>query len=262
MSTSKPDISHIRKEIDRVDTALLELIAQRLELAAEVRRSKSGVGVWRPSREESHVRDLASRAGDTSPALVSRIMAELISASLNIQGPMTLHIALEGDALSTWSMVRDRFGASIPSMSYPTTSAALTAAANTAEAVAVLPAPGGMSRWWTSLARGGAMDGLYILAALPRVDDKDWPSAVAVASAELAPSGADRSLVTVMGADDATHFMAGFPEAILRAQAGEYQLFSLPDYIDNDAPDFQAILAKTPSAKIIGVLPNTLSLTA
>ena len=78
----RPNIEHIRREIDRVDTALLGLIAERLELAGDVRRSKSGVGVWRPSREESHVRDLANRAGSTPQQLVSTIMAELMSASL------------------------------------------------------------------------------------------------------------------------------------------------------------------------------------
>lgn len=255
----KPDISHIRKEIDRVDTALLGLIAERLDLAADVRRSKSGVGVWRPSREESHVRDLASRAGDTPPVLVSRVMAELMSASLAVQGPMTLHVALEGDALSTWSMVRDRFGASIPAMSYPTTSTALAAVANTAEAVAVLPAPGGMNSWWTSLAKGGAMEGLYILAGLPRVDAQDWPQAVAVASAQLASSGEDRSLVAVIGDQDAKAFAAAFPKAVLRAQAGEHALFSVARYVDADDKDFSAALKHAPSAKIIGVLPKPLS---
>ena len=258
MTTPRPDIANIRKEIDRVDTALLGLIAERLALAAEVRRSKSGVGVWRPSREESHVRALAAKAGDTSPDLVSRIMAELMSASLNIQGPMTLHIALEGDALSTWSMVRDRFGASIPALSYPTTSAALSAAASTAEAVAVLPAPGGMNSWWTSLASGGAMDGMFILSALPRVDQSDWPRAVAVASAELAASGDDRTLITVSSAADRAAFEGLTPNAIMRAQAGEHTLYSVEGFVDDTSTPWEAIVSAVPSAKIIGVLPKTL----
>ena len=104
----------LRTEIDRVDTALLNLIAERMDLAAAVRRAKSGANVWRPSREESHVRDLARKAGVTAPELVSHIWAELTSASLTLQGPIGLHIALVGDALSSWSLVRDRFGASIP----------------------------------------------------------------------------------------------------------------------------------------------------
>jgi len=99
MSKKTPiKIEDVRVEIDRVDNALLSLIAERLELAAAVRRAKSGVRFWRPSREESHIRELAAATEDTPPELVSRIWAELMSASIALQGPMKLHIALEGDA--------------------------------------------------------------------------------------------------------------------------------------------------------------------
>ena len=157
MSKKPPiKIEDVRAEIDRVDNALLSLIAERLELAAAVRRAKSGVRFWRPSREESHIRELAAATEDTPPELVSRIWAELMSASIALQGPMKLHIALEGDALDVWTLVRDRFGAAIPAMSYPTTSSALAAAYEDDEGVAVLPAPGGMNSWWTALGARGA----------------------------------------------------------------------------------------------------------
>ena len=254
----KPDIRKIRKDIDRVDTALLGLIAERLELAGLVRASKSGVGVWRPSREESHVRSLAQKAGNTSPALISRIMAELMSASLAIQGPMTLHIALEGDALSTWSMVRDRFGASIPALSYPTTSAALSAVASTAEAVAVVPAPGRMNSWWTALMQGGAMEGFHILSALPRVDAGEWPQAVAVASTQMAPSGDDRSLIALTGDAQQASFKAGFPDAKLRASSADHALYSVEGFVDMEADIWQNARRAAPSLKMIGVFPTTL----
>lgn len=248
--SAKPDIAHVRREIDRVDTALLGLIAERLDLAAEVRRSKSGVGVWRPSREESHVRDLATRAGDTPPALVSTIMAELMSASLALQGPMRLHIALEGDALSAWSLVRDRFGAALPTVSYPTASAALGAAASEPEAVAVVGAPGGMTRWWTALCRGGAMENLHILAALPRTGSWEWPDAVAVADSHIAPSGADRSLITVLSRE-ADRLKAALSGLHLQTDSGPHELYVSAQYI---APD-DTRLAAIASAKVIGVLP-------
>ena len=49
-----PDIETVRREIDRVDNALLDLIAERLELSGQVRKAKGGMRVWRPSREDSH----------------------------------------------------------------------------------------------------------------------------------------------------------------------------------------------------------------
>ena len=253
------DMTYIRKEIDRVDHALLGLIAERLELADAVRRAKSGARVWRPSREESLVRHLAETTDQASPHLVSRIWAELVSASLALQGPMRLHIALEGDALDVWTLVRDRFGAAIPALSYPTTSAALAAAYDEDEGVAVLPAPGGMNSWWSALCTGGAATDMTILAGLPRIGSHKWPRAVAVATAERQPSGADTTLIAVK--NSSAIFDAGM-KGVLRAEAGDNRLFSVSGFITPEDNDFKALLKIDPAASIIGCLPDPLPETA
>ena len=265
MAKQNVDINHImaelRVEIDRVDTALLNLIAERMELAAAVRNAKSGANVWRPSREESHVRDLARKAGGTAPELVSHIWAELTSASLTLQGPIGLHIALVGDALSSWSLVRDRFGASIPAHTYPTTSAALAAAHADLEGVAVLASPGGMNNWWTALGPDGAMSGMHILAALPRIGNWDWPVAVAVSKAAIEPSGNDITLIYVE-ADNLTApitmeriFQNVGLEATLRAEMQGRCLCSVPQYLTTDAEEMVQMSKACKALKIIGVLP-------
>lgn len=251
-----PDINVLRREIDRVDKLLLELIAKRLDLAGQVRKAKSGVRLWRPSREHSLVRDLSETAKDTPPELVARIWAELMSASLALQGPMRLHISLEGDALSNWSTVRDRFGAALPTISYPTTSAALAGAYAEEEGVAVVPAPGGMQRWWTSLCAGGAMEDMHILAALPRVGEDDWPSAVAVATADILPSGDDVSLITLTQPEAALE--AGLTVR-LRAEAGDHRLLSIDGFIDPDGEEIAALRAQDPTARVIGAFAKSLS---
>ncbi|WP_427454613.1 chorismate mutase [Litorimonas sp. WD9-15] len=245
MSNEIPDIEVIRREIDRVDNALLDLIAERLELSAQVRKAKSGMRVWRPSREDSHVRQLAAEARSTSASLVSTIWAELMSASLAAQGPMRLHVALEGDVLSNWSLVRDRFGAALSIKTYPTTSAALAGCYAEDEGVAVLPSPapppGGMVSWWTALGPGGAMEGMHILAGLPRTGRDDWPQAVAVATADILPSGADQTLICATGDADVP---AG---AKLRAQSGAFSLYSLDGY---------HAIEPIKTMRVIGVLPR------
>lgn len=246
-------IEQVRNEIDRVDSALLGLIAERLELAGAVRRAKSGMRVWRPSREESHVRDLAAQTAGTSPILVSKIWAELMSASLAAQGPMRLHVALEGDTLDVWTLVHDRFGASLPAISYPTASAALASAYAEDEGVAVLPAPGGMNSWWSALCTGGAMPDMKIHAGLPRVAaDKNWPRAVAVATADMGPSGADTTLIALTNVQALTALPG---DGVLRAEAGDNRLYIFKGFID-DIARAQAI---DPTARIIGCLPQPLS---
>ncbi len=251
-----PNIAELRREIDELDNNLLKLIARRLQLAGQVRKAKSGVRVWRPSREHSLVKDLAEATDETPPELVARIWAELMSASLALQGPMQLHISLEGDALQNWSTVRDRFGAALPTISYPTTSAALAAAYAEEEGVAVVPAPGGMQRWWTSLCAGGAMEDMHILAGLPRVGPDDWPQAVAVATADILPSGDDMTLIgltnpaAVLDAELSVH---------RRAEAGDFILLSVDGFISPDGPEITTIQASDKTAKIIGTFANALN---
>ena len=235
-------ISNLRERIDHVDRELLRLIGERLQLAEEVRRAKAGARVWRPSREESLVRDLVEEGG-VNPQLVSRIWAELVSASLAVQGPMQLHVGLEGDRLAAVKLIRDRFGAALPTHTYPTSSGALAAAHADPEGVAVLPSPGDMTSWWAALCPGGAMEEMKILTGLPRVRNHDWPRddwprAVAVASVEVKASGADRWLVVSREAR---------PER-LRAEAGDWKLYAV-DALNDDVLGDDAV---------IGILPDPL----
>lgn len=256
----------VRREIDRVDTALLDLIAERMELAQAVRRAKSGVDVWRPSREESHVRHLAELANETSPELVSRIWAELTSASLAIQGPICLHIAMSGAALSDGKLVRDRFGASIPIKNYPTASHALAAAHADSEGVAVLPAPGGMNNWWTALGPKGAAPTMNILAALPRIGNWSWPTAVAVSKAARLASGNDQTLIYIepgnlsptRGALDV--FNDAGLDPTLRADMKSHHLYSVPGFVEDNDDSVKALDREFQTVKIVGVLPNPIAL--
>ncbi len=240
---------------------MLDLIAKRMALAKRVRKAKSGMNVWRPAREESHVRDLARKAEDTPPELVSHIWAELTSASLSLQGPIALHIAAASDALSQWSLVRDRFGASIPSSTYPTASAALAAASADPEGVAVLPAPGGMNNWWTALAPGAAAESMHILSALPRTGDWDWPQAVALSKVVCEPSGDDLSLVILDDHNlkpplttEALFARSGL-QAVLRAAIGEWSLYSIKGYLDDTEAVFAHLQQNFRVMKRVGVLP-------
>ncbi|MEE9273027.1 MAG: chorismate mutase [Robiginitomaculum sp.] len=255
----------LRDEINQVDGALLDLIAERMDLARAVRQAKSGIDVWCPSREESHVRDLARKAGETPPDLVSRIWAELTSASLTLQGPIQLHVAISGDALSYWQLVRDRFGASIPVLTYPTASAALAAAHADAEGVAVLPAPGGMNTWWLALGPDGAASDMSILSALPRVGKWKWPLAVAVSKAERVSSGNDHTLIYVNISEltplqTLEHiFKKAGIEAIPRAEVNDHKLYSIPDYMEETDTAYHIIKSAFKQVKIIGLLPSPIT---
>lgn len=250
---NKPDIADLRVSIDRVDRELLSLISERLELADQVRRAKSGARVWRPAREQALVRKLADISPDTPHLLVSRIWAELISASLALQGPMQLHVSLEGDAVEVREMVRDRFGAALPIIQYPTASSALAGAYSDPEGVAIVAAPEGMHRWWTALAPDGAMPDMGILAGLPRVRDGLWPSAVAVATTTMEYMEQD-NLLLVLG--DTQAFYASGLSGVLKAEAGNKKLVLVKTGWNSDT--LEAYLKSDDSVRVIGYLSQPL----
>ena len=238
--SDNPDLERVRRDIDRVDRAMLDLIAERLALSADVRKAKAGAKLWRPSREDSHVADLVAMAGETNtpPSLISRIWAELMSASISVQGSTRLHFALEGDTRANLSLIRDRFGGSLPLSSYPTSSAALAAAYGDAEGIAVVPAPGGMTNWWTALAPGGAMPDFKIVASLPRIGSDDWPQAVAVAAIDLNFDWTGFRILCVSKAP---------LDGTLRAESGDMRLYELSD------------TEKVDKARVIGILPASVA---
>ena len=232
------DISDLRQRIDAVDRDLLALIRERLELAEGVRRAKGGAPTWRPAREESLVRDLIAR-GSVSPSLVSRVWAELVSASLAVQGPPTLHVSTEGDRAEVLELVRARFGSALPLRLYPTSSGALAAAGGEAGSVAVVPGASSVATWWSALCPGGALSHLKIQTGLPRIRNRnwpgdDWPRRMAVSDTAPEPSGEDRWI-----------WASREPHEAPRAEAGEWRL-----HATREAPP--------DGAALLGILPDPL----
>lgn len=66
--TAKPEVARLRTEIERIDRAIITLIAERLQLAGEIGCAKrdAGLPTVDPAREAAIVRhagDLAREAG-------------------------------------------------------------------------------------------------------------------------------------------------------------------------------------------------------
>ncbi|MEI6057242.1 MAG: chorismate mutase, partial [Lentisphaerota bacterium] len=92
----------LRKEIDRLDDSVLELIDRRYELVKKVGviKQTSSLGVFVPEREKAIIDRLSKKAGENLPieAIVS-IYREIISGARLIEHPITV-VHLKGDLLS------------------------------------------------------------------------------------------------------------------------------------------------------------------
>lgn len=211
MPADKPSLADLRREIDRIDDALHDLIMQRSALTAEVAASKTGgTGALRPAREAAILRRLVARHKGAFPrAIVARIWRELISANTALQGPFAVAVlaSREQDALA--QVARAHYGQLTPILHFETASSVLRAVGDGSATLGLLPLPqgGGKEPWWRLIARRGEQVP-QVIARVPFAPAE--PPAVeglAVSLARNEATGRDRSLVAVETAKEVSRSM-------------------------------------------------------
>ena len=204
MTDTMTPLDALRREIDALDAALLELVLRRLEVSTALTEAK---GVLRapaldPAREAEIMRTLAKQwRGPVAPSVGLRIWRELIGALLLQQGPVSLHVAdTERDVCE---LARVQFGSALPMTVYATSSMVVQALVEDPYAIGVAAAPqsdDGQPGWWSNLAPPNGT-GPRIFAKLPFFQNDGsavrYPSAYALGSVPIKASGDDTTLVAV-----------------------------------------------------------------
>jgi chorismate mutase len=194
----------LRREVDRLDGAMVDLLAERMRVVQAIARIKqaavNGRPALRPGREAVILRRLAERAAGRFPtgALV-RMWRELLAATTRAQAPFTVAVQVPPDQPALWDVARDHFGAATPILRAESGSQALRLLAEDASRLAVLPLPGEEHGWWASLLDTSVLP-LRVVARLPFSDPGTYPEGIGgfvVGAIEPEPSGDDASLVAV-----------------------------------------------------------------
>lgn len=133
-------LADLRERIDRLDEAVLDLLEERAEIAAEVARQKAGAGgaVYVPTRERDVLDRLELRARRLPGPAVRHVFQEIMSACRAIQAP--LRVAFLGP-LATFShlALQRRFGLSAEGMPVSSLEAVLTEVARGTADLGVVP---------------------------------------------------------------------------------------------------------------------------
>lgn len=85
---SEPDLDELRRQIDQVDSRLLELIHERVRLVLQVGtyKARHGLAVYDPDRERRLLERLTALAQPPlEPDTVRRIFERLIDESRNLE---------------------------------------------------------------------------------------------------------------------------------------------------------------------------------
>jgi chorismate mutase len=182
-SPEKPSLDDLRKEIDRIDEAMHNLLMERGEIIDRliaVKRSQETGSAFRPVREAEMMRRLVKRHKGILPLdTAESIWRVIISTFTYVQAPFSVHADLSaGDALMRDS-ARFHFGFTVPFVPHMGAAGVVAAVSASKGDLGLVPALAVASAgaWWSALEFDAAPK---IIARLPFVERADHPAALPV----------------------------------------------------------------------------------
>ena len=179
----KPALDDLRKEIDRIDEAMHQLLSERSEIIDRLIEIKGGQdtgSAFRPAREAAMMRRLVQRHRGLLPLdTAESIWRVIISTFTYVQAPFSVHADLSaGDALMRDS-ARFHFGFTVPFVGHMGASGVVAAVSESKGDLGLVPALAvpGAGAWWSALEFDTAPK---IIARLPFVERPDHPAALPV----------------------------------------------------------------------------------
>lgn len=195
-------IEAIRREIDRIDDAILALVGERLRVSERVagfKPASAGLPI-RPGREVAMLRRLiASAHAPIERELVVELWRALIAASLRRQRLFDVFVSGgRADPTRMFDIARRHFGARARIQFVGEPQLALQRVAEKPhESVAVTPWPTapGVGSWWPALSES-RFHSLRLIAGLPlQGAAEEDPAAAVFAASENEEAGGDVSLL-------------------------------------------------------------------
>lgn len=211
MSTDSASLDNVRREIDRIDEKLHDLLMQRAGLVERIANAKAPNGVaLRPGREASILRRLIARhQGPFPKSALVRIWREIMGALVGLQQPFTIAVYQPERGAGYIELARNHFGVVWPQIVHLTPGHVVRMVADGQASVGLVPIPGAADAepWWLALT-SDAGNLPRVVARLPVLSPEaaagrtDPLEAFVVACREPEDTGDDRTLVAIETAPD------------------------------------------------------------
>jgi len=261
-------LEEIRAEIDRIDDAMLGLLAERMAAVEAVRAAKASlpaasVTAMRPGREAEIIRRLVARAGGKVPSdLVERVWREIIGSATRFQIPHIVHVASSGTAVVALPAILGRFGTATPVADHGSAADAVRAIAGDGPDVAVV-GPHADGDDWVSVVLGIEGDRPRVEACLPFLDAGAVPEGLVIGRAPFDPTGDDTAVIAVLPAgqgksEPGSSISIGGRDLPVVATSGRWRLVGA-DYKTSRKDQFLEELTADASitrAEIVGAYAN------
>lgn len=210
MSTDSASLDRVRREIDRIDDKIHDLLMERAGLVEQIASAKApGAVALRPGREASVLRRLVARHKGPFPmAALVRIWREIMGALVGLQQPFTIAVFQPERGAGYIELARNHFGVVWPQIVHLTPGHVVRMVADGQASVGVVPIPGAADAepWWLALTSAAdnlprVVARLPVLTPEPGVGRAEPLEAFVVACRDPEATGDDRTLVAVETAD-------------------------------------------------------------
>ena len=202
MTVDKDKLAALRREIDRIDESIHDLIIERTKVVEKVRNAKRGEKIKiRPAREAEILYRLMKRhRGHFPKRELARIWREIIVATLRFEGPFSVAIYVGDNGAGYADMARDQYGSFTPMSRHVSTRAVVEAVRNMQATVGILPLPrrDDEEHWWRLLV-SETLDTPRVIARLPFIGGAAGADleALVICAIDQEQTGRDRSYLAV-----------------------------------------------------------------
>jgi len=176
-------LADLRREIDRLDEAMHDLLMQRGEIIDQlikVKQTQETGSAFRPAREAEMMRRLVERHRGILPLDTAESIWRVIIATFTyVQAPFSVHADMSaGDALIRDS-ARFHFGFTVPFVPHLGAASVVEAVSESKGDLGLVPAAAlaGAADWWSALEFASAPK---IIARLPFVERANHPAALPI----------------------------------------------------------------------------------
>ena len=158
-------IDKLRKQIDKIDFQILDLLKKRSKIAKNIGKEKKSNNLFRPERQASILRNILKKNGNSlNPSYILSFWRSIFLSQIDVQGGIKLLLS-NNIANSYIKTIYDYFSHDIEIITINNTSKALEKVYNGKNILTILPYPSYNkgAKWWTNK----RLEKLYGIAALP-----------------------------------------------------------------------------------------------
>jgi chorismate mutase len=179
---AEPSLADLRREIDRLDAAMHDLLIERgtiIDRLIAVKKTQDSGSAFRPGREAAMMKVLAERHHGLLPFdTIESIWRIIISTFTYVQAPYAVHASVEAGDDKMRDSARFHFGFTVPYVTHKDVSSVIKAVQNAAGDLGIFSfSKKAASPWWLGL---DAPDAPKIIARLPFVERPDHPAGTPV----------------------------------------------------------------------------------